>query len=311
MEEADAVLPALVCVVMALVLVGAKIIELGMYMVVAVSVPVGIMEAGPCEDVDVVSGAEVVVLASFVLAGRVETGALVLDSLLTGEVDVALDEVGEVSGTGKGTTPVPVSGAVLLLDAYAVGVCILLELNVKVSGRGAVGVIVCPEEAAMVPFDGTVDVGPGDEVSSGIGTTEAPEVLREYAPEDIPVPVRVAVAVALEEASEDAALDRMPENSEDSEEDTAGFVATMLDNSELRVDAILDSASVLETLEICEDMEETTLLMLDAVEDGSRPVTRGSSNPPDSVEVVFGAMVAVGCTITGAVPVDAEVYPVP
>lgn len=72
-----------------------------------------------------------------------------------------------------------------------------------------------------------------------------------------------------------------------------------------------DSASVLETLEICEDMEETTLLMLDSVGAGRMLVSSGSSKPPDSVVVAFGALVGVGCTITGAVPVDAEVYPVP
>lgn len=62
---------------------------------------------------------------------------------------------------------------------------------------------------------------------------------------------------------------------------------------------------MLETLDICDDMEETTLLMLDSVGVGTRPVSSGSNNPADSVVVVvFGALLTVGCTITGAVPVD-------
>lgn len=77
------------------------------------------------------------------------------------------------------------------------------------------------------------------------------------------------------------------------------------------MDATSDSAPVLDTLETCEDMEDTTLLMLESVDDGSRPVTSGSSSPPVPDAVVFGALVGVGCTITGASPVDPDVYPVP
>lgn len=52
------------------VAVGAKIMELGMDIVVAESVPVGTRVAGACEVVDVVDGAAVVlVLASAVVAG--------------------------------------------------------------------------------------------------------------------------------------------------------------------------------------------------------------------------------------------------
>lgn len=77
------------------------------------------------------------------------------------------------------------------------------------------------------------------------------------------------------------------------------------------MDATSDSASVLETLDTCDDMEETTLLMLDSVGAGRRVVSSGSSSPPDSEDVVFGALVGVGCTITGAAPVDPDVNPVP
>jgi len=61
---------------------------------------------------------------------------------------------------------------------------------------------------------------------------------------------------------------------------------------------------VLETLEICDDMEETTLLMPVSVGVGRMFVRSGSSSPVDSVVVAFGALLTVGCTITGAVPVD-------
>lgn len=214
------------------VLVGAKMIELGMDMVVAESVPVGTRDAGASEEVDVVSGAEVVVLASTVVEGCVEIGSLVTGSLLAADVDVDVDdaseeEIGKVDDVMMGTRPVPVSVAELLLGAYVMGVSSLLELNDNVAPvvRGAVGVMISPEDVLTVPFDGTVE-----DVSTGTGTTETPEVLREYEPVDIPVPVRVAVAVALDDASEDAALESIPENSEDSDEDTAGCVATMLES---------------------------------------------------------------------------------
>lgn len=68
------------------------------------------------------------------------------------------------------------------------------------------------------------------------------------------------------------------------------------------MEATSESAAVLEIVEICDEMEETTLLMLASVEVGVGERS-GSSNPGVSVDVVFGALLIVGCTITGAVPV--------
>lgn len=160
--------------------------------------------------------------------------------------------------------------------------------------RGTVGVMVGVEDVA-VPFVTNVDDGRVDEpVSMGTGITVAPDVLSEYEPVDIPVPVMTAVPLALDEARDEAALDKIPENSEEREEETAGLVATTLESWELSVDAISDSAPELETLML----------------DGSKPVTKGSSKPPDSVVVAFGALVTVGWAVTGAEPTE-EVYPVP
>lgn len=111
---------------------------------------------------------------------------------------------------------------------------------------------------------------------------------------EVPVPVMTAVLVALGDASDDAALERILENCEDRVADNAGLVATMLESWELMVDATSDRPPVLDALETCEEMEETTLLMLDSVDDGSRPVIIGLSKPLDSVDVVFGALVGVG-----------------
>lgn len=218
----------LVRVAVADVLVGAKMMELGMDIVVAESVPVGTREAGAWEEVDVVDGADVVVLASTVVAvvagveGCVEITSLVEDSLLVVDVEGTSVDIGNVADVLEGTTSV----AELLPVVEMIGVSILLGLVVEVGPvvRGAVGVIVGSEEVVKVPFDDTVEDG------RGIGTTDAPDVLSEYEPVDIPVPVMVAVFEALDDASDDAALDKMPENSEDNDDDTAGLVATMLES---------------------------------------------------------------------------------
>lgn len=236
----DVVLPdgTLVNVAVELVLVGANMMELGMDIVVAESVPVGTREIGAWDVVDVVDGTEVVVLACAVVAGVddwVGIDSLVGDTLLTVDVYDSSEEIDKVTDVDVGTTSVTGAVEELLPGTDMLGVSMLLELNVKVASvvKGAVGVMVGAEDVVTVPFDGRVEDGPMRDVrpvSTGIGTTDAPDVLREYEPVEIPVPVMVAVAEALDDASDDAALDRIPENSEDREEETAGFVATMLES---------------------------------------------------------------------------------
>lgn len=176
---------------------------------------------------DVVDGTEDEVLAGAVVAGVegwVEIDTLVEETLLSDDVDEMDEDSGEVSDMTVGTT----SGVVLLPGRDTLGIGMLLVLDV-VKGRsvvnGAVGVMVGSDEVVRVPLDGAVDV-----VSTGRGTTEAPDVLKVYEPVEMPVPVSVAVAAALDEASDDAALDRMPENADERVEDAAGSVATMLES---------------------------------------------------------------------------------
>lgn len=83
------------------VLVGANMMELGMVIVVAESVPVGMSEVGPSE---VFSGARVVVLASTVVGDCVEIGVLVAGSLLVADVDAASGYVGKGSNVAVGVT---------------------------------------------------------------------------------------------------------------------------------------------------------------------------------------------------------------
>lgn len=113
---------AVVCV-----LVGAKMIELGMDIVVAESVPVGTSDSGASEDVDVVEGADVVVLGSTVVDDCVEMDSE--DSLLAVEVVGATDvvvgaseEAGSVDDVIMGTTLVPVAVDELLPGAEVMGV---------------------------------------------------------------------------------------------------------------------------------------------------------------------------------------------
>jgi len=229
----------LVNVAGAVVLVGAKMMELGTDIVVAESVPVGTREMGGCENVEVVDGTEVVVLACAVVADVYDCigiDSLVGDTLLTVDVDGASEEIGKIADVVVGTRAV--TGAVdeVLAGTEMMGVSTtLLELKVKVASvvKGAVGVMTGADDAVTVPFDGTVEDGSMRDVrpvSMGMGTKDAPDVLKEYEPVEIPVPVMVAVAEALDDASDDAALDKIPENSEDSDEETAGFVATMLES---------------------------------------------------------------------------------
>lgn len=139
------------------------------------------------------------------------------------DVEATSVYIGNVADVVEGT----VSVAEVLAAMEVIGVSMLLELAVKVASvvRGAVGVTAGPDDVDAVPFVAVVVDGAMMDVESVptvTGITEAPDVLNEYEPVDIPVPVMIAVPEALDDASDDAALDRIPENSEDSDADAAG-----------------------------------------------------------------------------------------
>lgn len=183
----------LVGVAVGCLVVGAKMMELGMDIEVAVSVPVGTSDAGAWEEMDVVAGAEIVVLAAVVVAvdagvedgvemtsllvaedACVELTSLVAGALLSVVVDATSLEIGSVADVVEGATNV----AELLAAVEVMRASVLLAPLVG----DTVGVITGPDEAEVVPFDVTVDDGMMTEVrpvSTVIGTTEAPEVLRE------------------------------------------------------------------------------------------------------------------------------------
>lgn len=122
---------------------------------------------------------------------------------------------------------------------------------------------------------------------------------------DSAVPVVVALAldgvVEIFEASEEAALDKIPENSEAKEPETfeSVAVATMLESSELREDAISESAAEASVVvdgagpvvfaDASEITEEATLEISDATD--------------ETTLLRFSLLVVVGPEVIGAVPV--------
>lgn len=210
------------------VVVGAKTIDVGMLIVVAVSVAVGTIECGAddvvvssaCEaDVSVVdAGASVVVDGA---TGRsvevlVEADVVVMETLDEGVVKEAVSVVVLLAPVERGM----LKPEVVVMIAVELSVAVTLDEVVVVTGTGMSAI---PEEPV--------------------------EVLSVYASVDVPV-TDASVAVALTEmmvlwsAREEAALDSTLEYSDTNELDRSGSVAVamMLEICELSDEATDDSA---------------------------------------------------------------------
>lgn len=137
------------------------------------------------------------------------------------------------------------------------------------------------------------------------------DVLKVYDPVDVPVPtmdsaVPVVVALALEGvveifvAREEAALDKMPENSDAKELDTleSVAVATILESSELREDAISESAA--EASVVVEGADPVVLADASEI---TEEATLEISDATDETTLLRSLVVVVGFGVIGAVPV--------
>lgn len=119
----------------------------------------------------------------------------------------------------------------------------------------------------------------------------------------VPVVVALALGGAVEicEASDEAALDRIPENSEAKELETleSVAVATMLESSELRDDAMFDSAA--EASVVVDGAEPVVLA---EASESTEDATLEISDATDETTLLkFSLVLAVGLEVMGAVPV--------
>lgn len=137
-------------------------------------------------------------------------------------------------------------------------------------------------------------------------------MLNVYDPVEVPVPmivsaVPVVVALALEgvveicEASDEAALDRIPENSDANELETleSVAVATILESSELKDDAMSDNAA-----EASEVAAGAYPVVLAEASDSTEDATLETSEATDETTLLmFSLEVAEAVEAVGAVPV--------
>jgi hypothetical protein len=224
-------------------------------MYVSGSVVVGAYEI--IADSVVVGEYEMTIEAFWVVEDTIGTGAVeevscvsVIETLDEATIPLAVDEPVVIDGT---TT-------VTLLEGVLVG-CVPLSVDEPVVIEGTM--IVALLDGVLVGFDPlSVPVPYANGVEDlviGTGMSAIPEepieVLKVYDPVEMPVPdiIDASVAVALTEAmvavvsaNEDAALDKMLEYSDASDVDTEPFVAvaTMLENCELKEEAMDSSADV-------------------------------------------------------------------